>query len=144
MIEAEVRLSEQDLRKLEEGLLNIKPAIEEAKKDIAITLRNLVIGNTPVGIRKKPSGTIRMKQSWSEPAQRGAGGLAFGSSLPYARRLEEGTYPGVGPRTIRYGKGIYSRQAPGGMVGPVLDSNELVEKITESVTKRIMEGLRDV
>lgn len=137
----ETEIDQGDLAQIADAFAGIDPAITEAERDVAKTIRNLVLERTPVGIRKKTEGAVRMKQSWSEPIKQSGGGIAFGSDLPYAARLETGTYPGVGGRTVAEGSGIYSRQAPGGMVQPVLDDSEITNTIVNDVIERIRQGV---
>jgi len=42
--------------------------------------------------------------------------IYFSNNLPYISALEFGEYPGVGPKTVQGAGGIYSKQAPSGMV----------------------------
>jgi hypothetical protein len=111
--------------------------------DLTNTLRDFAIGRTPFGInyekyktgprfnkkagkktkgRWKPSGQAR--RSWGAVAKIAEGAWSFSLDLPYASVLEGGTYKGVGPRTAQFGQGIFSSQAPGGMIKPMLEGDE--------------------
>jgi hypothetical protein len=91
--------------------------------DVAKTLRNTIVGRTPVGVETTAThfpGTA--KKAWTQPVILGEGEVSFSNDLPYICALEYGSIPGnrpwprPGPRTTVAGGGnIYSRQAPGGM-----------------------------
>jgi len=51
----------------------------------------------------------------------------------YGHVLEGGLYPGTGPRTAAGPGGIYSRQAVGGMVQPILDDPDLINQMFDAV-----------
>ena len=104
-------------------------------EDSLTTIRNLVIGRTPVGIRKKDE---HLKQSWSK-VQETSEGFAFSTDKDYATILEEGLYNKVGPRTIQTEGGIFSRQAPGGIIGPIVED----EKLIEGAVSQIVDVLAD-
>ena len=116
-------------------------AIEVLKRDVATTFKNLVLGNTPVGIRKKKVGEERLKWTWSAISEISGGGIAFGTDAPYATVLESGEYPGVGPRTVQAEGGIYSRQAPGGVIGPLLEDEDVLNDITEEILESVKEAI---
>lgn len=131
MLDANVRfLGEAEVRRIFD---NLPEAIEVSIRDIATTLRNLVIGQTPVGIRPN---SPRMKQSWSD-VERTATGFAFSNPKDYASVLEEGRYPGVGPRTVATEGGIFSRQAPGGIIGPLLEDQARIESIIVGIAQAL-------
>lgn len=131
MLDAEVRFrGEAEVRRILDGL---PEAVRVAAEDIATTLRNLVIGRTPVGIRPNAE---RMKFSWSD-VERTEGGFTFGNPKDYAPVLEEGRYPGVGPRTVAASGGIFSRQAPGGIIGPLLEDQARIDQIILGVAQEL-------
>lgn len=110
----------------------------ESVRDLARTLRTVVQGRTPVGVGKT-QGTA--KRSWT-PVTLGDRQAEFGNTVPYAPPLEFGSAPGarpwprVGPRTTLHEGRIYSRQAPGGMVGPAMADIDW-EKVADSIAKQI-------
>ncbi len=114
----------------------IPEVIAEATKDVATTMRNLALGRTPV-----KSG--HLKRSWS-PVTLTPEGFAFGTSVSYAETLEEGGYTNVGPRTVAVEDGIYSRQAPGGILGPLVEDPEVLRRVTELVVSEIDKGLDEI
>lgn len=137
----DVSVEPSDLKKVRDTFAGIEQAIQVAEWDIGKTLRNLVFGNTPVGIRKKKDGIPRIKDTWSDVFSVSEDSVAFGTGAGYATVLESGGYPGVGPRTVTHEGHIYSRQAPGGMVRPVLEDEKDLEDIVDDVIDRIREAV---
>ncbi len=118
--------SKEDLKKLEDAFKDLPNAIRTMLDDPGKTLRNQAIGASPYL-------TGALKRSWS-PLQRNEGGLSFHTDLPYAIVLEQGLYRGVGPRTVMMSSGIFSRQAPEGILEPLL-KDENIKRITDAVVK---------
>lgn len=140
----DLQITQSDFTHLIDALgSSVDEAIETAKMDAAKTLKNLVLGGSPVGIRKKKEGESRLKWSWSEISKVDDGSLTFGTPAPYATVLETGSYPGVGPRTIEVGEGIFSRQAPGGMIAPILDTESVIDDIIEQIGETLKKGVED-
>jgi hypothetical protein len=124
-----------------ESLAGIRRALEKTPEliellieDTATTLRNLVIGGTPVG------DTGDLKKSWSA-VERTATGFTFGTDKDYATVLEEGGYTGVGPRTIALADGIFSRQAPGGIIAPLLQDEQVMDKILKRIASELVRSI---
>jgi hypothetical protein len=61
------------------------------------------------------------------------------SGYDYGRHLEEGLYPSVGPRTVGLAGGIYSKQAPGGIIGPLVEEAAWPDAITMIVLEALNE-----
>lgn len=116
---------------------DVPQVFDIAVNDVATTLRNLVIGRTPIGV--KPHGGT-LKKSWSN-VSRTSTGFTFGTGLDYAQILEEGLYPSAGPRTIEVEGGVYSRQAEGGIIGPLLRDETLLNRIATSVVETVQREL---
>lgn len=66
-------------------------------------------------------------------ASRVGGIISLINNLPYSEVLEVGGYPGVGPKTVAGPGGIYSKQAPQGMVR--LTAMEFTEAAEEAARK---------
>jgi hypothetical protein len=120
-------------------------AAESILKSFATTIKRMVQGRTPIGWTYVKSGDRKtkksasykksgaLKASWQGPTKEGNAWVVY-TGLPYASVLEEGKYPGVGakpsgfpgtyPRTVGDAGGIYSTQAVGGIVGPMLEDKE--------------------
>lgn len=114
-------------------ILAIPNGLDVVAEDVANTLRNIVVGKTPVA-------SSALKRSWS-PVQRTTGGFSFSTDLPYAVVIEEGLYKSVGPRTVEYEGGVYSRQAPGGMIGPVIRDDGMIAAIADKVIRELSKGV---
>ena len=114
-------------------------AAEAATEDGGKTLHRLALGRTP---QSEPSSghSGRLWRSWSD-VERVSGGFAFGTPLGYSLTLEEGGYSTVGPRTVAVGGGIFSRQAPGGILGPLLDDESVLEDVVTLIADKILERL---
>lgn len=144
------RVTVEGLRRAREILLRLPDLGDEAMEQIATSIRSLVRGRTPVGIVDDEDHTPgTMKGSWTIVSHT-ATGFTFGSGVPYARVLEEGGYKGVGPRTVAFAggggasAGIYSRQAPGGMITPIVDDENYITKVTELVIREMVRGMDSV
>jgi len=119
----------QGLEQIRKVLLEAPEVAEAAIEDAATTLRNLVIGRTPVL-------TGVLKGSWSG-VERTSTGFTFGTDKEYAVDLEEGLYPRVGPRTVELEGKIYSKQAPGGILAPLLEDKELLDNIIRKIAEEL-------
>lgn len=130
----DLNINAQDFEEFAKHIVDIVGGIEAVNEDVAKTIRSLVMGRTPVD-------TGDLKRSWSQ-LQKNDGGFSFSNEMPYANILEEGwENRKVGPRTVRQGNRIYSRQAPGGMAGPVMDDESLISRIAEKVIQELAKGI---
>ena len=96
------------------------------------TLRDMAVHRSAVD-------TGRLKQSWTNVVQVADGTYSFYNTAPYSPILEFGLYKGVGPKTRAYGDGIYSTQALGGMVRPMMENKPpagLTLKAAEEIVKQ--------
>jgi hypothetical protein len=118
-------------------LQEVPNAVKVALKDSAITLRGLARGRSPVGIRR---GSGEFKNAWGavEPTARG---FSFSNPEEYGQVLEQGLYPSVGPRTISVHGGIYSRQAPGGILSPLIEDDQVINSVLSLIVQQILKGL---
>lgn len=137
----EVRVS--DVAAIVERIVSVLAAYPEAgeaaTEDVAKAFHRLALGRTPQS--ESSSGhSGRLWRSWSDVEQV-QGGFAFGTPVAYSTMLEEGLYAGVGPRTVAAGGGIYSRQAPGGILGPLLEDGRATEDVLNLIVEKILERL---
>ncbi|MBI4962499.1 MAG: HK97 gp10 family phage protein [Desulfomonile tiedjei] len=88
---------------------------------------------------RSPYWTGALTRSWKEETTEK--GFTVGTDLPYAIVLEEGRYKGVGPRTAASGGGIYSRQAVGGIIAPLLRNDKLIDKCLDIVIEQIQKQI---
>lgn len=126
-------------------------------KDVTLRMRELAIGQTPVGVEPKPiirkrgksrpDDNARMKSRWSDvvPVD---GGFAFSNPATYGYVLEYGLYKSKGPRTVEgtyagqksdnwNASGIFSSQASSGILGP-LEANDTASQAATYIVDTLM------
>jgi hypothetical protein len=117
--------------------------VEQALKDAQTTIKAKIQGNTPIGITKT-SGNLH--KGWSN-IKKVSGGFSFQNRTPYAEVLELGSYKGIGPRTqsgSRKGQfGIFSQQAGGGILQPIVEDQVFVDNLVNFVANEILKQLRE-
>lgn len=78
-----------------------------------------------------PVDTGKFKKSWSMPRKNKDDAKGFGywfeNTTDYGDCLEYGLYPKVGKKTVSVAGGIYSRQAPGGIVNQILNDESYMK-----------------
>lgn len=94
----------------------------------------------------------KLKRSWSKPAKTGPLLYSFKTSVPYARILEEGLYPkemvvttrkdGTPGRLHFFQGGVYSKQAPGGIVGPILQDTTRRKQLADLIAQQMVANIR--
>lgn len=105
--------------------------IRDSSVDVVKTLRNLSKGGTPVK-------TGHAKSEWSEVQSTiGVNSLSFENRVSYIGILEHGLYPRVGPRTVATGRGIFSKQAPEGMIYPLMEDQDLARDLMQTIVTSI-------
>jgi hypothetical protein len=122
----QVSITQQGRDEVQRFFREVPDALRAAVGDIALTLKNLARGRSPYK-------TGFFKRSWSDVTPLLAGGYSFENPAGYGDILEEGLYPRVGPRTVAHEGRIYSRQAIGGILGPMIEDETLVDRITDRV-----------
>ena len=137
MIEVDVQVEQAIFDRVMEALGQVPEAALAGIRQAAETIKILALGRTPVGV--SPT-SPHLKPAWSNVAFQD-GGYSFGNPTAYANTLEQGAYPGVGPRTVAVGGGIYSRQAPGGILAPILEDQAVLEGVVNTVLNAIIRGL---
>ena len=109
--------------------------LENASKMIKVQVE----GSTPVSDRKT-HGTLQ--SGWGDIVYGTLFSFSFSNTVPYASILEEGRYPNAGPRTSSGSRadgmaGIFSNQAPGGMITPWAYDRDKIEKIVDFVIEAL-------
>lgn len=139
----QVRVTEQtnSLQAMRNILAKIPAAIEAATEDAAKTMKALVEGRTPTGDPATDPHSGQAKDAWTE-VQQASGGFAFENPVDYGTILEEGLYDTVGPRTVAVGDKIFSRQAPGGIMAPLLEDDKVLNQVASLVAEKLLEALR--
>lgn len=135
-IEMEIKGTDEFLNVLK----SIPGALDTVVNDVAVEMRNIVEGRSPVGDPARDTASHQhgdLKKSWSGVVKLEAATFSFHSGVPYASVLEEGRYKGVGPRTVQMDTGIFSRQAPRGMLLPLIEDAELINRIVDNVVREI-------
>ena len=128
------------VQRIVDSLNQVPESARAGVLDALKTVRDLVRGNTPW-----KSG--HLKESWSE-VEFLEGGLSFsaefGNPVDYAETVEHGDYPRVGPRTVAMDGHIFSRQAPGGMIAPIMGDEAKINMIIDLVLAQIIRGIESV
>lgn len=111
----------------------VKALIGESKAEVEDYVLGLIKEGTPVD-------TGRTKRAWSSVSRKG--GLSFRNPEVSAKVLERGLYPGVGPKTVQTGRGIFSTQAPEGILTPIAESQKIKDNISQIFTDSLLDNLR--
>jgi hypothetical protein len=135
-------------------------------QDVSRLFKNEVQSATPIGWKytkqaktkkgKVKAGTGKWKRSgaaraaWSIQADSGARGISVFNETPYMRPLEEGLYPdppkGPMPKGVPWTpwrvEGGFSKQAPGGIVGPIFADDAFWDNAMNLIIQRIQERLQ--
>ena len=105
-----------------------------ATKNVASLMRRLAKGRTP-------QDTGHAWESWGQIEEH-SWGYSFENPVDYTVVLEEGLYSNVGPRTVSYQGAVYSRQAPGGIITPLVEDNRVQDRILNMVVVQLVRGGR--
>jgi len=94
---------------------------------------------------RSPVDTGRFRAAWQLFPYYGTNtiaGIMLTNNVPYAGVLEFGSpsgkkpWPSAGPKTVAVGGRVFSRQAPGGIMAPVLPN------IAQNAAERVLQGIR--
>jgi len=105
---------------------------------------------TPVGHRKVKGKSKQfgehLQDKWVIEIDSDGRGATIGTDVIYGPVLEFGRYPGVGPRTVATAGGIFSRQAPGGMIKPLIEDpkvfDEAIKQAVATVNQRFAQAVK--
>lgn len=111
----------------------IKSVIDESKGKLKDYVYDLLVEGTP-----KDSGKTR--KAWSSVATEY--GLSFYNTEVSAYVLEEGKFSGVGPKTVQTGEGIFSTQAPEGIINPIMKDDKELGKIADLLLEEMLKSVR--
>ena len=132
-----------------EGVENIGSALEGAMDivlgQVFVLVHDIVVNRTPVDVTTKKgrakSFGEHLQESWVFDVAPDARSATVATDFVYAPVLEFGKYRGVGPRTAVGDGGIYSRQAVGGMLRPLVDDptilGDAIDMVVSELDKRI-------
>ena len=117
-------------------------AVEEALEKVANNVRERIIAATPVdsGTLKAGWGEVQKAGSWGQTGKHESG-RTFSNPVPYGEILEEGLYPQVGKKTVQTEGGIFSKKAPGGIMGPLINDDNYTDYLVELFLKALEEVL---
>lgn len=123
MIKVQIQItgSEKIIKAFDQTPQVIMGAVEE----VAFYLRRLVFERTPVG---RTGSLIR---GWSGVHKYDGFSYGFGNVEEHAEVVELGLFKGEGLKTIKYQGRIYSRQAIGGMIKPLLDDPQVLKAVEQ-------------
>ena len=114
-----------------------EPALRKALMAALKKFRTDVVDRTPVGDPSYDPHPGLAKRSWSNVRKQGTG-YAFDNPQSYTVTLEEGLYKHDGPRTVQMSDGIYSTQAPGGMMQPLLDDDSYIGAMCDDILNTVV------
>ena len=98
---------------------------------ITSIFKDALYNQTPVDTTKRgltKSFGEHMQEQWAVTVEPTGKGATIGNPAKYAFVLERGLYPSPGPRTTASGSGVFSRQAPRGIIKPLLDDPKILDK----------------
>jgi hypothetical protein len=138
-----VDINPQEITELLQTLRAIPDAAKKVGHEIALILREKAIASTPVD-------TGLLKGSWGPVTAGQEEGYAFQNTTPYAYVPELGLYKGIdtkrNPVRTAYGPdgGIYSTQAIGGIVRPLIEemdgTEEAINLLEQAIDRLLNSG----
>jgi len=114
---------------VDEVVVKLKKVSDSIAKDADKALRRYGFNLYALLRTRTPIDTGRMVGDWKTSQEKNFGSVAtfkIYNNVPYAGVMETGSkaghkpWPSPGPLTTMVGGNIYSKQAPGGMVTPIL------------------------
>ena len=127
MIEADIQI--QGMEQIMRILRSIPAAFEAGAEDATRTMHTLAEGGTPRSQLTK----VHAQDQWGQ-IERHSGGFSFSNPVDYMTVLEEGLYPwSQSLRTI----GGYSRQAPEGILKPLVEDESVLRRIAELIVEQL-------
>lgn len=130
----DVGVKVEGLDEFQKDLGTVEEKVIQGVEEGVEWLRSLIVDRTPVD-------TGYAQSKWGE-VERERNGFSFSNPVHYMRVLEDGLYPGIGPKTVFFQGGIYSSQAPGGIVGPIVNNERILSKVANRIVSNILSGIR--
>jgi len=117
-------------------------ALEEALDKVANNVRERIIAATPhdTGTLKAGWGEVYKTRTWGQLDSHESG-RTFSNPVPYGEILEEGLYPKVGRKTVQTEGGIFSKKAPGGIMGPIINDDNYTDYLVSLFVQALEEVL---
>lgn len=107
--------------------------IPESFSEVEMYMLSVLQGKTPVDTGKTRSAWTSVNTQF---------GLSFTNPAAAAKYLEEGLYKGVGPKTVATEKGIFSTQAPEGIINPILKDQAVLNTMAQLFFSSLLSNLR--
>lgn len=123
---------------------HVQDVIDVFRGQLLSIVKDAVINRTPVDVTskrgKKKGFGEHLQDQWKYNLL-SAGKAEVSTDVVYGPVLEYGRYPGVGPRTVSTGTGIFSRQAAGGIIQPLLDDSSILGDAVKTAINQISQSL---
>lgn len=107
--------------------------IPESLSEVEVFVLGLLMGKTPVD-------TGKTKAAWTSVQTQF--GLSFTNTDAAIEYLEHGLYPGVGPKTVATERGIFSTQAPDGIIHPLLQDQAVLNTLAKIFLTSLLNNMR--
>jgi len=127
-------ISIEGLEDFRDDLGQIDASILDSIEEGIAWLRDAVVNRTPTD-------TGYAQSSWGE-IERHSNGFSFSNPVEYMSVLEKGLYPGLGPKTVIFQGGIYSSQAPGGIIAPLINDDKILGHVSDLILNGILSNVR--
>lgn len=98
----------------------------------AVIMRHTPMDNYTAQGKTKSTGE-HIKANWELDIADNRMGALISNDFDYGPDLEYGLYPNVGPRTTSGPGGIFSKQAPQGIIGPIIKDKERLQGYLDEV-----------
>jgi hypothetical protein len=106
----------------------VTKALSEANEGVLSSLRLATNFLRKLTVLRTPWVTGRTAGAWSD-VEPNSGGYSFGNPLPHTQGLEIGFEKVKNPKqTVSMGGRYYSKQAPSGIIKPLLDNPEIMNQ----------------
>lgn len=132
-----VSASQEDLQEIARYLgaypHEIKSIVNESKGKLQEYVHEALVEGTP-------SDSGKTRKAWSSVETEY--GLSFYNTEISAYVLEEGKFSGVGPKTVMTSEGIFSKQAPEGIIAPIMKDPKKLSKIADLLLDEMLKNVR--
>lgn len=140
MIETNIQIENEIIQQIVTALGQVPDSAMDGIRQATETMRRLSLGRTPIGV--SPT-SPHLKREWSNVEYQ-TGGFSFGNPVDYSDTIEQGLYHRPGPRTVEQDGRVYSRQAPGGIIAPLMADEQTLQGVVNVVLQAIIRGLERV
>lgn len=138
--------------KLERLDQDVMTTVSQKLRAVALKIYGEILARSPVGESRKVRGVTitggRYRGGWSPPdiregrnevTLRTSNNVLYAHPVTYGSEAGKRPWPKAGPRTVKQGNRVYSRQAVGGVVEPVFEgwADDVVEEIRKGLAERL-------